>query len=227
MHGDLMTSAGSTAGEIAERSRRVTAAMAALGIALAVAALVLVLVNIQVAAGPGMSRSCGSAFDGAVDRSGWELWWAHDLDEPDDQVRSLLPRTTECPGAVNRQLAVSGLMGALGASILFVAATRHRRHTIGPAAPAESRVARLGQVTMAVGAVLTAGGVAAIVALVADADSTLFLYVDRTVVALVGFIVLVPTLALVVIGRALMLLAPRVSALEDRRLDPTQNADGR
>lgn len=222
-----MSSSAPTARRALKPSRRVTTAMAVLGVVAIVAALVLVFANIQVTAGPGVSRSCGSAFDGAVDRSGWELWWTYDLDEPDEEVRSLLPRTTECPQAVNRRLATSAIIGALGASMVFVAATRHRRSTVAPTTPAGSPIARLGQVTTAVGALLTAGGVAAIVVLVADADSTLFLYVDRTVVALIGFIVLVPTLALVVIGRTLTLVASSLPALEERRPDPTQNADER
>jgi hypothetical protein len=57
-----------------------------------------------------------------------------------------------------------------------------------------------------VGAILTLAGLVAVVLLVADADSTLFLYTDRLVVGVVGLIVLVPTASLVVIGRALTIL---------------------
>ena len=60
--------------------------------------------------------------------------------------------------------------------------------------------------------------------MVADADSTLFLYVDRGVVALVGLIVLVPTLALIVIGRALTLIAPHLA--EPREPTPGPDDDG-
>lgn len=222
-----MSSPAPTAVRTLKLSRRIAAAIAALGVVAVVAALVLVFANIQVTAGSGVSRSCGSAFDSAVDRSGWELWWTYDLDEPDEETRTLLPRTTECPQAVNRRLATSAIIGTLGASVLFIAATRHRRNTTAPTASAASPIARLGQVTTTVGALLTAGGVIAIVALVADADSTLFLYVDRTVVALIGFIVLVPTLALVVIGRALTVVASSLPVLDERRPDPTQNADER
>jgi len=64
--------------------------------------------------------------------------------------------------------------------------------------------------------VLSIAGVVAIVALVADADSTLFLYVDRPVVGVVGLIVLMPTIALFVIGRALVLVGTYLARVEDR-----------
>jgi hypothetical protein len=50
-------------------------------------------------------------------------------------------------------------------------------------------------------------GAGAIVVLLADAESTLFLYTDRPIVAVGGLIVLVPAVALIVMGRALALLA--------------------
>ena len=63
---------------------------------------------------------------------------------------------------------------------------------------------------------LSLAGVAAIVVLVADADSTLFLYVDRLVVGVVGLIVLIPTIALFVIGRALVLVGTSLGRAEER-----------
>jgi hypothetical protein len=62
------------------------------------------------------------------------------------------------------------------------------------------------RITSFVGAILTLAGIVGIVLLVADADSTLFLYTDRLVVGVVGLIVLVPTASLIVIGRALAIL---------------------
>ncbi|MDH3708142.1 MAG: hypothetical protein OES57_18910, partial [Acidimicrobiia bacterium] len=38
----------------------------------------------------GGDRACGSAFDVIADRSGWQAWWASDLDEPDADARSAL-----------------------------------------------------------------------------------------------------------------------------------------
>jgi len=56
------------------------------------------------------------------------------------------------------------------------------------------------------GLLLSLAGVVAVIVLVADADSTLFLYTDRLVVAVVGLIVLTPTIALFVIGRVLTII---------------------
>jgi len=69
---------------------------------------------------------------------------------------------------------------------------------------------RLGVSIVTIGALLTVGGAVALVVLVADPSSTLFIYVDRLVVSLVGLIVLVPALALIAIGRAIMLVGDRV-----------------
>ena len=205
-HGDLMDVAVSSAHEH-ESARRGTTAIAVAGVVVTAIALILGFSNVEVSGDAGATRNCGSAFDSAVDRSGWEQWWAQDLAEPDTAVRSELLRTTECPGAVNRQLAIVVIAGALGVSMLIVAGLRRRRDAAPRTPPGGSALGRLGLVTTVVGTVLTAGGVVAIVVLVADAESTLFLYVDRGVVALVGLIVLVPTLALVVIGRAVTLVA--------------------
>ena len=68
-------------------------------------------------------RSCGSVFDGLADRSGWEVWWAADLDDPRDEVRSALLRTTECPAAINRRVGLTVGLGA-AAAILALVATR-------------------------------------------------------------------------------------------------------
>mgnify|MGYP001828691283 FL=1 len=159
----------------------------------------------------GATRACGSAFDGLVDRSGWETWWAGDLDEPDDEVRSALVRTTRCPDAVNARIVTAAALAA-GSVLAAVAAAaaRHRRDVRRDSprtGAARTRLGRLGRVTTLAGTVLTVAGVVAVVVLVADADSTLFLYTDRFVVAVVGLIVLVPTIALVVIGRVITILA--------------------
>ena len=44
-----------------------------------------------------------ASLDAAVDRSGWDHWWAQDLDESDEAVRSGLLRTTSCPDAINKR----------------------------------------------------------------------------------------------------------------------------
>jgi hypothetical protein len=168
----------------------------------------VVLVQIEVTdAGVAATRSCGSVLDSVVDRSGWEQWWAHDLDEP-DEVRSALVRTSRCPDAVNQRVAVAAVLGIAGVVLGAVAMARRTadRSADTDASSLGHRVARIGRLTAALGGALTVLGIIAIVMLVADADSTLFLYTDRLVVAVVGLIVLIPTITLFVIGRVLVLL---------------------
>lgn len=154
------------------------------------------------------ARTCGSAFDALTDRSGWEVWWARDLDEPDTSIRSALIRTDLCPGAVNRRIVVATLLGAVGVVSLLFARFRERRddRVVGADRPRATGLDRLGNWVSWVAAMLLIGGVIAIIGLVADADSTLFLYVDRLVVGIVGLIVLLPAIALLAIGRALVLV---------------------
>lgn len=168
------------------------------------------------AAGLDAARTCGSPLDALTDRAGWESWWAADLDEADPDTRSSLLRTTECPDAVNRRTLASGIM--FGAAVIagVGAWLLHRSGSDQPAKLAEDglprRVRRIGKATMATGAILTAAGIAAIAILLADADSTLFLYTDRFVVGVIGLIVLVPTISLIVLGRVLAILGERLPA---------------
>ena len=166
------------------------------------------------------TRSCGSVFDSIVDRSGWEQWWAHDLDEPDD-VRSALVRTTRCPGAVNQRVAIAAVLAitAVVSGTVAIARRRADRSAHTAVSPFGRQVVRIGRFTSALGGALTALGIIAIVILVADADSTLFLYTDRLVVAVVGFIVLIPTITLFVIGRVLVLVGENVQPSERDRSD--------
>ena len=181
----------------------------ALGLAgtLLVAAAALIL-SWQVEVGstdPDVRRACGSALDAAIDRSGWQIWWSQDLDEPEPTVRQTLLRTSECPDAVNNRMLVAGLTGVLGIIALATAGL-----AAGDPAPADRRLRRLdrlGTLTAAIGAGLTLGGVVAIGVLVGNADSTLFLYTSRLVVALGGLIVLIPAIALTLGGVALRIIA--------------------
>ncbi len=165
----------------------------------------------------GVTRTCGSAFDAATDRSGWELWWARDLDEPTEPVRAALPRTNLCPEAVNRQSGLAVSLFGLGTLFMLLVWRSERIDRRPPAdgADAANRIQRLGTATTVIGAVLTAGGLIAVVVLVADADSTLFLYTDRLVVAVGGLIVLTPALALLALGRVLSLVGAYVADLEE------------
>ena len=196
----------------------VAAIAAALTIVLLPAVL---LVQIEVTdAEVAATRSCGSVFDSVVDRSGWEQWWAYDLDEP-DEVRSALVRTTRCPGAVNQRVAIAAVLAitAVVSGAVAIARTKADRSADTAASPIGRRVVRIGRLTSALGGALTALGIIAIVILVADADSTLFLYTDRLVVAVVGLIVLIPTITLFVIGRVLVLLGENAQQSERDRSD--------
>lgn len=188
-----------------------------------ICALVVLLVQVDVSdSATGATRSCGSAFDTAVDRTGWEQWWARDLDEPDAAVRTVLLRTNSCPNAINQRIIVSGALAALGAIAAVVGVLRIRRPVEGSAAretTVSAKIRRLGRTTSIVGALLTIAGVVAVIVLVADSESTLFLYTDRLVVAVVGLIVLVPTLAMLAIGRALSIAGEHLEDAEQDRED--------
>lgn len=188
-----------------------------------ICAMVVLLVQVDVSdSATGVTRSCGSAFDTTVDRSGWEQWWARDLDEPDAAVRTVLLRTNSCPNAINQRIVVSGALAALGA-IAAVVGVRRIRPPVERSAAADTAVStkirRLGRTTFMAGALLTIAGVVAITVLVADSESTLFLYTDRLVVAVVGLIVLVPTMAMLAIGRALSIVGQYLEEGEKDRQD--------
>jgi len=204
---------------VADRPDRIglVSAIAAALLILLLGAVLLVQIEVTEAA---VTRSCGSVFDSAVDRSGWEQWWAADLDES-DEVRPSMVRTTRCPDAVNQRVAIAAALG-ITALVLGAVATARRRSDRSAAASASSvghRVARIGRITSTLGGALTALGIIAIIVLVADADSTLFLYTDRLVVAVVGLIVLIPTVTLFVIGRVLVLLGDDLEQSERDRSD--------
>jgi len=195
---------------------RLVVALAASAVVLAALASSIVAAQVEVThSAVDVTRTCGSAFDAVADRSGWELWWARDLDEPDPDVRSALVRTSGCPDAINGRLALAAVLGGVAAlAVLGAVALRGGRRRSRTSDDVADRLVRLGRLTSLVGVVLTLAGVVAVVLLVADADSTLFLYTDRLVVGVVGLIVLVPAASLVVIGRALTILGGT-----DRRRD--------
>ncbi|NNF55027.1 MAG: hypothetical protein HKN03_11370 [Acidimicrobiales bacterium] len=154
-------------------------------------------------------RTCGSPFDSVADRSGWELWWSSDVDDPDQQVREALLRTSLCPSAINDRLVWTAGFGAaavVGAMVGRRISPARAQH--GPSSVLERRVARIGLATSWAGGILTVAGLVGVILLVADADSTLYLYTNRTVVGLIGLIVLMPTIALFSIGRVLALVSP-------------------
>ena len=210
------------------RGQRAQIIAVAMVVLLAASSLGVLAMQVEVSdADVGATRACGSALDGLVDRSGWETWWASDLDEPDDRIRSALVRTTKCPDAVNARIAGASIAGAASMLLALVVVGRHRsrrRDASAPERPRE-RLDRLGRATTLVGAVLTVAGVLAVVLLVADADSTLFLYTDRFVVAVVGLIVLVPTVALIAIGRVVTVLAEATDHIAETAADDGIDSD--
>ncbi len=168
-----------------------------------IAGIVLVL-QVRVHEG-GIAAACGAPFDVISGRGDWQTWYAEDLNDPRLGAQpSTLIRTEGCPAAVNRRTAVAGGLGVV--AVLFGAATailtgRSRVRT-GP-----TSLGTLGAWVTGVGVVLTLAGFVALIVLLANPSATLFLYVDRWVVATVGSIVLIPAIALAAGGRALMLVA--------------------
>jgi hypothetical protein len=159
------------------------------------------------------ARTCGSAFDSLVDRSGWQDWWALDLDDPDEGVRSELLRTVQCPNAVNQRLGLVLGLGAFAVVLIGLSRPRRSRSIAADTRPPGPELVRLGRITSRAGATLAIAGILGIIVLTADSDSTLFLYTDRVVVLVIGLVVLVPTLALVAIGRVLVLFGPHIARL--------------
>lgn len=191
------------------------------------AALTLVL---QVRVDEGSAEaSCGSTLDVVTGRTGWEEWWSRDLADPAEGVGGRLVRSEECPGAVDARLVRAGVLAAVAVALWATVevADRRRHGVFGPAPAREPSPAlglqRVGTVLSWVGAALTVGGFVAIVVLVADPDSTLFLYVDRLVVAVIGAIVLIPALALVFAGRAIALAGQNLARSE--RIHPTERTE--
>lgn len=175
-----------------------------IGALLSIAATMVVLSQVEVTAASS-ARSCGTPFDVITGRVGWQQWWSADLSDAD--AAGGLVRTRRCPGAENRRLAVAGVLA--GAAMTAVGAggwiARGPVGMPGRVSPS-ARLRRLGRWVTWGGVVLGAAGVAGLGLLLADPESTLFVYVTRPTVALVGVLALLPAVALVVIGRALDVL---------------------
>lgn len=165
--------------------------------------------------GAAVTRACGSPFDAISGRSGWEIWWTRDLDEPDRATRSGLVRTSLCPDAVNGAIVAATALGGLGFLAGLVGWLDLRRPAVGP--HPVRRLVRLGWATAIGGALLSLGGLAATAVLLADPEAPLFLYTSRSVAAAAALVVLTPALALIVAGTALVLVADAIA--ERRRRD--------
>lgn len=193
-----------------------------IGAALLVGAGVVLLLQVQVSAGvSGGTRACGSAWDVVAGRVGWEQWWAEDLDQPAGAADPPPVRTLECPSAVNVRVVVAAVLAAVGVTAVVVSELIGRRHGSGGRAAGEDparRLRRLGVVVVVVGTIVTAGGLVGLALVLADPDSVLFLYVDRSVAALVGAVLLTVPVGLLVVGWA--------AVLAGRALEHQGGADG-
>lgn len=180
-----------------------------IGAALLVGAAVVLVLQVQVSAGPSDgTRACGSAWDVVAGRVGWEQWWAEDLDQPASAADPSLVRTLDCPSAVNLRVVVAGGLAALGVTAVVVSELIGRRQgSAGRTAEEDParRLRRLGIAVVAVGTVVTAGGLVGLALVLADPESALFLYVDRSVAALVGAVLLMVPVGLLVAGWAAVL----------------------
>ena len=160
----------------------------AVGGALVVVACVVLLRQATVSVGA-TGASCGSAFDVVAGRVGWRDWWSADVAEAPVGSPPAFTRAKECARSVNAALALAGGLTVLAlAEVAAFETVRARRlHVrVRQLRPAEQRMRRLGWIVTAAGAVLTVAGAIGLVLLVADARSTLFLYVGRPVVASLG-----------------------------------------
>jgi hypothetical protein len=159
----------------------------------------------------GVTRSCGSGWDVVAGRAGWQDWWAEDLSDPAVPATAGrgLVRTAACPGALNRRTALAGTLASAGVVALLAGEILGRRRGERPPGPMASRRAlhRAGTALTAGGAVAGIAGAAALALLLADPHAPLFLYVDRTVVALAGILVLQPAIVAVALGRAAIVAA--------------------
>lgn len=184
-----------------------------LGAALLVVAAGVLLVTVNVHAG-GRPASCGSGWDVVSGRSGWRQWWAQDLADPIAGAPRL--RTNDCVDAVNAHIVVSTVLGVAALAALAVAAVLGPRGWPPRAVRSRpiQRLHRLGTVTTVLGAVLTLAGLTGIALLTADPDATLFLYVSRPTVVLLGLLLLLPAVLLVLLGRGVSMLAEQMGHRE-------------
>ncbi len=196
---------------------RLLIALRSLGSALLVAAVTVLSLQVHVGGSGQSGRSCGSSLDVITDRAGWEVWYAQDVVDAAAGSPVALVRTLRCPDAVNGRTVAAGALGAAGAGAL-VAGAMLRRSPAGSPRPAGGgavrRLRRLGAATTMVGAFLVAGGLSALAVLLADRESTIFIFVRRPLVAAIGAVVLAPVVALLVGGRAISILATTLQKRE-------------
>lgn len=171
------------------------------GSVLLVAATTVLVLQVRVG-GPGdAGRFCGSALDVITDRADWQSWFAQDSIDPPAAPASPLLRTLHCPGAVNARNAVAGGLAAAGLVTLSLRrlADRRQRPMVSTTS-ALNGLRRVGWVVSAFGAALAFAGLIALGLLTAKSDATLFLFVNRGVVFVLGLVLLTPLFALIAGG---------------------------
>ena len=178
-----------------------------LGAACVVAGGVLLGTLVTVSTPRGQQAVCGSAWDSLTGRVGWERWWAQDRVAP--LAGSPLARTLQCPGAVNDRIAVAATLAFVGLAALIVGGALAARRTHHVDASAR-RLRTFGISVQVLGGLLTVAGVCGLALLTADPNATLFLYVSRLTVVLLGLLLLLPAVLLIVLGSSLRLLAERL-----------------
>jgi hypothetical protein len=185
--------------------RSVSIGVAAL---LVVFAGLLVLQQVRVTNPSGAAVACGSPFDVVVGRVDWRDWYAADLARSGDGP-VVFSRSMKCPDALNSRLLLAGGLLVIGVVevVTFEIVRSRRTRSATPSRGRRPALQRLGNAAMVTGLIICVGGVGAIVRLVANPDSTLFLYVDRWVAVVIGLLILLPAVWLVVAGRALTLAA--------------------
>jgi hypothetical protein len=189
-----------------------------IGAVLLAIAAALLLITVETSAG-GRRLSCGSGWDVLAGRSGWRAWWAQDLADPATGDR--LARTANCPDAVNTHIVLAAVLAAAALLAIGAGEFADRRRAAQSSRPGPGRrLHRLGTAVTALGGALTAAGLAGIALLVANPDATLFLYVGRPVVVLVGLLLLLPAVLLIVLGRGATVLADQLTRTEESH-EPT------
>lgn len=176
----------------------------AAGVALAVVACIALLQQVTVRDGA-TGVACGSGFDVIAGRTDWRDWWALDVAAADPAGEPSFARSRQCPSALNRRTLPAGAIVVLAVAAVAgseVLRARRRAELRPPVTRPAERVRRLGLVVTVAGVVLATAGAAALVLLVADPRSTLFLYVDRPVAVLFGLLLLQPAIAMILVGRA-------------------------
>lgn len=187
-----------------------------LGAALLLAAGALLATTVTVSTPRGEQATCGSAWDSLAGRVGWERWWAQDRAAP--LAGSPLARTLQCPAAVNDRIAIGAAVAFAAVAVLLAGSLVTSRAR--PADASARRLRAFGLSVQLLGVLLTGAGICGLALLTADPTATLFLYVSRLTVVLLGLLLLLPAVLLIVLGHSLRLVSERLDSTEPAREAP-------